>query len=64
MNLRDYVREIGDEAFASKFNVTIRAARSYRLGERFPSREMILKLIKKSPLTLEDIFRTPLKEKR
>lgn len=64
MNLRDYICEIGDEAFASKFKVKERTARAYRLGERFPCRKVIDRLLKKSPLTLEDIFRTPLKEKR
>lgn len=56
MELPDYISKVGDKAFADKFGVTERAARSWRLRERYPRREVAQRIAKATPVTWEGIY--------
>ena len=56
MTLKQYIKKHGDIACAKLFNVTPRAAQSWRLGDRFPSREKALEIVAKTKLSLKDIY--------
>lgn len=56
MKLPKYIEMMGDEAFASLIGVTKHAARSWRTGERTPRPEQARKIVKKTPLTMDDIY--------
>ena len=56
MKLSEYIRDVGDEAFASKFDVTTRTAASYRLGQRTPRRELAQKIVAETSVTWEGIY--------
>lgn len=56
MNLSDYIAEIGEKEFARRFDVTERAAASYRYGARRPRGDLAARIVANSPVTLEGIY--------
>lgn len=58
MNLKDYISELGDAAFAKKHKVTERCARSWRTGHRKPRAPKGLDIAKKSggKLSFADVY--------
>lgn len=56
MTLADYIKSVGDQAFAEKFGVTTRAVMSWRLGTRTPRRETAQKIVAGTPVTWDGIY--------
>lgn len=56
MTLKQYITKHGDEKCATLFDVKPRTAKSWRLGQRFPSREKALEITQKTKLKLIDIY--------
>lgn len=58
MNLREYIDALGDELAAKTLGITVRAARSYRSGQRTPRPKQAAQMVKRSngKLTLEAIY--------
>lgn len=56
MRLSKYIEDIGDKAFAERFEVSERTAMSYRLHERMPKPELAQKIVEQSPVTWEGIY--------
>jgi hypothetical protein len=56
MNLSQYIKKVGDAAFAAKFDVAERTAMSYRLKQRKPRPELASKIIAATPVTWGGIY--------
>ena len=56
MTLKQYILKRGDATCAELFNVKQRTVQSWRLGDRYPSREKALEIVAKTKLTLKDIY--------
>lgn len=58
MNLKQYIAEMGDAAFAKKHKVTERCARSWRLGDRRPTSTKGQDIAKRSggKLNFQDVY--------
>ena len=56
MKLAEYIAKVGDAAFASKFDVSERAAMSYRLGTRTPRPKLANRIVAATPVTWAGIY--------
>jgi DNA-binding transcriptional regulator YiaG len=56
MKLSDYIKDMGDVKFAALIGCSKHAARSWRLGERRPRPEQARKIVKKTPITMDEIY--------
>ena len=56
MTLSDYIRQVGDEAFAKQFDLKPRTAIAYRLRDRRPRRELAQRIIADTPVTWDGIY--------
>ena len=56
MKLPEYIREMGIEAFAKRYNVTERAARAYQQRQRRPKPDVAQRIVDDSPVTWEGIY--------
>jgi hypothetical protein len=64
MTLAEYIAKVGDEEFAKLFDVTPRAAMSWRLGDRLPRKETAKRIVQRTPVTWAGIYAQPPKEGR
>lgn len=55
-----YLRELGDARAAELFGVKPRTAKSWRRGERYPRPAQARVIAERSPVTLHDIYGSPL----
>jgi hypothetical protein len=55
--LPDYIAEVGEQQFAADYQLTVRAAQSYRFRARRPRREVAARIVqdKRNPLTWDSI---------
>jgi len=56
MKLPEYIQLVGDQAFATLIGVSPHTARSWRKKERTPRPEQARKIVKKTPVTMADIY--------
>jgi hypothetical protein len=61
MTLTDYIKSIGDEAFARRHSVSIRCARSWRLGQRAPRPQKALRIVQDTDglVSLSEVYAVP-----
>jgi hypothetical protein len=56
MNLPQYISKVGEEAFAAKFDISVRAANSYRLEQRLPRPKLAARIIAETPVSWGGIY--------
>lgn len=56
LTLPQYLDQLGDEAASILFGVKPRTILSWRRGDRIPRPKQARVIVKKSPLTMEDIY--------
>lgn len=61
MTLTEYIKLIGDEAFASRHSVSIRCARSWRLRQRFPRPQKAMRIVEDTAglVSLPEVYAAP-----
>ncbi len=64
MRLSDYIKQIGREAFCKKFKVKDRTAYSWERVERYPSKAVAQRIVKRTPVTYEGIYGVPARKPR
>jgi hypothetical protein len=56
VDLAEYIRQIGDEAAAKLLEVNVRTVRSWRYKSRWPRRKTAQRIVRRTPLKMEDIY--------
>jgi hypothetical protein len=56
MTLADYIREIGPEEFARRFNIKPRTACSYMYGDRRPRPDLAERIVNETPVDWHGVY--------